>query len=225
MMNSFRFFLLASITSFLFSCSNVESVTIVSPPESVVKGSTIQLKGLVKGSGSPDTTLNWTIVEPVSKGTSISNDGMLTISNDEIAKSLTIKAVSTDDDSKVDTSSVKVLLDPKLFYGDWVTKRDNKIQKVTLESSKYTCLYPNDGFGYKLQNLEWTPITNTDPGTSKSFPEGYIIVGKATGVYRISNINNGQIITFYLFLNKDKSAYLRKDPSDPSNVYLYDRVK
>lgn len=224
MMNSFKFFLLASITSFLFSCSNVESVTIVSPPESVVKGSTVQLKGLVKGSGSPDTTLNWTIVEPVSKGTTISNDGMLTISNDEIAKSLTIKAVLTDDDSKADTSSVKVLLDPKLFYGNWTCKRENTINKITLNATDFISVY-GSGSSYKIKDLEWTPIPNKDPGTSNSFPEGYIIVGRAAKIRNIRDLQEGQIETFYLFLNKKQNSFLRTKPHDASNVYIYDRAK
>jgi hypothetical protein len=223
-MNLLKLTFFTLLVAFLFSCSKINSVSIDSPPESVFKGTSVQLKAIVKGEGSPDTTLNWVIVEPVEKGTSITKEGLLTISTDETAKYVTIKAITVGDTSKYAVSNIKLILDPKLFYGKWECKRDNLIQKITIDSSTWYSNYSN-GNSYRIEKLEWTPIYNEDAGTSKSYPEGYIIVGKANGISRPSkDFSNGQVNTFQLFINKEKKTFYRIVDGQPENKYYYDKV-
>ena len=223
-MNLLKLTFFTLLVAFLFSCSKINSVSIDSPPESVFKGSSVQLKAVVKGEGSPDTTLNWVIVEPVEKGTSITKEGLLTISTDETAKYVTIKAITVGDTSKYAVSNIKLILDPKLFYGKWECKRDNFIQKITIDSSTWSSKYSDTSDSYKIENLEWTPVLNEDLGTSKSYPEGYIIVGKATAKGNITNVKTGQIKSFHLYLNKEKNIFYRTADDDPSNKYYYNKV-
>lgn len=225
-MNSLKFSAAFLFVSFLISCSNakINNVSIDSPPESVFKGTSVQLKASVKGEGKPDTTLNWVIVEPVAKGTTITKEGLLTVSNDEVAKSLTIKAIAVGDTSKASVSNIKLILDPKLFYGKWQCKRDNLIQNITIDSSTWYSNYSN-GNSYRIEKLEWTPVYNDDLGTSKNYPEGYIIVGRANGITSPSkDFSNGQVNTFQLFINKEKKMFYRIVDGEPQNKYYYERI-
>lgn len=80
----------------------------VSPKEVMVyKGSTQKFSVTVNGTDSPSQTVVWT-VEGGGEGTDIDKDGMLTVAEKETAKTLTIRAVSTVDDTKYDTATVRV---------------------------------------------------------------------------------------------------------------------
>ena len=86
----------------------VTNVTVSPDKVSVDKGRTQQFDAAVSGRNNPDQTVTWTIAGNLSRGTSISEDGILTVADDEIATPLTITATSTVDRSKNGSTIVTV---------------------------------------------------------------------------------------------------------------------
>jgi Leucine-rich repeat (LRR) protein/heme-binding NEAT domain protein len=64
---------------------------------------------VVSGIGEYSSTVEWSIVEPVVEGTSISEGGVLSIASGETARTLTAKATSQADSNKYATASVSVI--------------------------------------------------------------------------------------------------------------------
>ncbi|MCL2245011.1 MAG: Ig-like domain-containing protein [Treponema sp.] len=78
----------------------VVSSVIVNPLNpSVVKGATQQFSAIVNGSNNPAQSVTWTVTGG-GAGTFISNSGVLTVAAAETATSLTIRAASTEDNTK-----------------------------------------------------------------------------------------------------------------------------
>lgn len=85
------------------------NVVIVSPDVvSVKKGGTKLFTATVIGTNSPDQAVTWTVEGGVS-GTSITADGVFTVSSVETAVTLIIRATSDVDDTKSGTAEVTVL--------------------------------------------------------------------------------------------------------------------
>ena len=76
------------------------------PTVDVAAGSSLQFSAEVTGTDNPSQSVNWTVSGSQSTGTSISSNGLLVVSSDETSPTLTIKAVSLQDQSK--TASVTV---------------------------------------------------------------------------------------------------------------------
>jgi hypothetical protein len=207
-MNPLKFTFAILLTSLFFSCSKINSVSIDSAPESVFKGSSVQLKAVVKAEGSPDTTLNWVIVEPVVKGTTITKDGLITVSGAEIAKSITIKAISVGDTSKSAVSNIKLVLNPELFYGTWLSKVDGFNRTGVLTKDEWNQYYSTGSF-YSIIKLNWIPIINEDLGTKNEFPEGYLCAGTINKVNNIEDTRSGETMQSKFFINKEKTQILR----------------
>ncbi|MDR2575469.1 MAG: glycoside hydrolase family 11 protein [Treponema sp.] len=85
----------------------VTSVTISPTTETVLKGATKKFTATVTGNNSPAQTVSWTVTGGVT-GTGIANDGTLTVSANETAATLTVKAASTIDTTKSATAAVTV---------------------------------------------------------------------------------------------------------------------
>jgi hypothetical protein len=209
-MNSLNLSVVSLFASFLISCSNakINNVSIDSPPESVFRGSSVQLKAVVNGEGKPDTTLNWVIVEPVAKGTTITKEGLLTVSNDETAQLITIKAVSVGDTSKAASLGIKIQTDPKSFYGSWGSILDNEAGKLDLSENSLVRKYLSRGGSYTVSDIKWVPAYNEDPATNKDFPNGFYVTGIVSkSSYR--SIGTGLVQKNTLFISGDGKKILR----------------
>jgi len=88
----------STVTSVLVSPNNI----------SVDKGRIQQFEAMVSGTNDPDQTVTWTISGNISRGTIISEDGILTVADDEVATPLTVTATSTVDWNR--SASVTVII-------------------------------------------------------------------------------------------------------------------
>jgi hypothetical protein len=209
-MKPLQFTVTILLASFLFSCSKINSVTIENTPETVFKGDSLQLKAVVKGEGNPDTTVEWVILESVTKGTSVSKEGLLIVSENESTSNLTIKAIASKDTSKLALVSIKVNTDQKKLLGNWIVKASNDTRRLNLSNDLWVCKY-SSGSSYNISDLKWTAIKNDDIATKDEYPDGYIITGTADKVFGVSKIIQGQMMRFKLLINNDYSKLLRVD--------------
>jgi len=96
----------ATVNVITGSGSATVTTVVVSPATAtVVLGGTQQFTVVVNGTNNPPQTVNWTVIGG-NLGTTISNIGLLTVSSNESAASLTVRATSTYDSSKSGTSTV-----------------------------------------------------------------------------------------------------------------------
>jgi len=63
------------------------------------------------------------------------------------------------------------------YFGTW--RDDSDCGQVTITANKLVYIEDN-GNGYTLENLTWTPITNSSGDYKTTHPTGYIIIGKLT---------------------------------------------
>ena len=75
--------------------SAVAAIQITFKESSVFSGESQQFTARVIGINDPDRTVTWSVTGRTSNGTTISQDGLLTVSKDERAATLTIRATST----------------------------------------------------------------------------------------------------------------------------------
>jgi len=104
--------------------SDAATVTVLNPPPivlsvmvnpltaTVVKGQTQQFYAIVNGDNNPPQAVNWVVSGSSGAGTSISLDGLLTVSINESAETLTVTAISTFDPSQSGTANVTVTNPP-----------------------------------------------------------------------------------------------------------------
>ena len=85
----------------------IKSVTISPSSANVLPGDTQAFTATVNGSGNPIQTVSWS-VEGGNSGTNISSNGLLSVSRDETALTLSVRATSLADSTKSGTVSVLV---------------------------------------------------------------------------------------------------------------------
>jgi len=102
----------------------------------------------------------------------------------------------------------KVVDESTYFYGNWQNFRGSTTMKVTI--SKEAWVGKSEAGYYVIEQLSWSPTINDDPKTSDDYPNGYSVTGTASQVKNISDLKNGQMQTFMIYINKDKTAILRK---------------
>ena len=105
-------------------------------------------------------------------------------------------------------STGKVTDDSLYFCGNWQNNRGSTTMKVTI--SKETWVGKSEAGYYIIEQLSWIPAINDDPKTNSDYPNGYSVTGTASQVKNISDLKNGQQQTFMIYMNKDKTAILRK---------------
>jgi len=203
-----------SLVLFLFSCSNVTSVSMETRPESAIKGKSIQLTAKLTGEGKPDTTINWTILDKVSSGTSISKTGLLSVAENETAYTLKVKAAALQDTAKFDTLTIKLSLNPELFIGNW-TKPTG--ERAVLTKEAWNQYYPGGNF-YNVLELKWFPIINDDIATKGDYPEGYLCFGIIGKVNRINDAYSGSSMKNKIFMSKDKTKIFRIIDDQPTGA-------
>jgi hypothetical protein len=85
----------------------VEGVTVSPATAEVAHGGGETFTAVVKGEDNPDQTVTWT-VEGAKAGTTISDEGVLTVATNETADKLTVRATSAVDTTKSGTATVTV---------------------------------------------------------------------------------------------------------------------
>ncbi len=91
-----------------FATGAVTAVTVSPSAILMQKGKTQQFTANVMATGGAATTVTWTVAGNSSSGTSISVNGLLKITDDEMASALTVTATSTFDNTKNGTATVSV---------------------------------------------------------------------------------------------------------------------
>jgi hypothetical protein len=91
--------------------SGVAGVTVSPGTASVKKGSTKAFTATVEGINIDGDTVTWSVSGANHEGTTIDASGVLTVAEEETAKSLTVTAVSDGDSSKSGTATVTVTSD------------------------------------------------------------------------------------------------------------------
>lgn len=86
----------------------ITSVTISPSTATVAKGNGSQFTATVANTGFASKEVIWTVEGGKDAGTVISNNGLLSVSPDETAKTLTVKATSSFDSTKTSTATVTV---------------------------------------------------------------------------------------------------------------------
>lgn len=86
----------------------ITSVTVSPSTATVVKGNSSQFTAAVVNTGFAPKEVIWTVEGGKDAGTVISNNGLLSVSPDETAKTLTVKATSSFDPKKSNTATVTV---------------------------------------------------------------------------------------------------------------------
>lgn len=86
----------------------ITSVTISPSTATVAKGNGSQFTATVANTGFASKEVIWTVEGGEDAGTVISNNGLLSVSPDETAKTLTVKATSSFDSTKTSTATVTV---------------------------------------------------------------------------------------------------------------------
>ena len=89
----------------------VTEVTVSPATAKVTKGAVQQFTANVTGINNPDKTVKWSVTGANSSATAIDQTGLLAVGADETAKSLTVKAVSSADETK--SAEAKVTVEEK----------------------------------------------------------------------------------------------------------------
>lgn len=90
----------------------VSSVTVSPETATVQAGQTQQFQASVEGTNEPAQTVTWTLSGNLSSGTTIDENGLLTVAGDETATQLTVTATSTVDTGKSGTATITVIPAP-----------------------------------------------------------------------------------------------------------------
>jgi hypothetical protein len=86
----------------------VVSVAVTPSTATVAKGETYKFSASVEVKGGAAQTVTWSVPDRRSEGTSVSDSGLLTVAAGETAKTLTVTATSTVDNTKRGTATVTV---------------------------------------------------------------------------------------------------------------------
>lgn len=182
----------------------IESVEITPESAIVVQGGSQQFTASVTGSGDYLQTVDWS-VEGGDAGTSISADGLLTVSETESHETLTVKAVSREDSEWIDTATVYVEEQPENLA-------------LGLDESSYTAstyhknapgtviCYPKNAFdgnsSYTNVTYLWTPAQgDTDPWIQVNFGEPTEF--NTVKLYDYGQANGGQFASVTIQVSDD----------------------
>ena len=137
----------------------IKSVTIEGNDVSVKVGTSHQFTATVTGN-MDDKSLIWSVSDGNSAGTVISNEGVLTVGEDESAETLTVTATSNANNKKYDTKTVTVV------------QEDPVIESVTI-SPKEISRYPGTECSFKAtvtgteadKSVTWSVSNNNSANT------------------------------------------------------------
>ena len=158
--------------------TRVTGVSVQPQAAAVAIGSTQQFTAVVTGSGSPAQTVTWSLLGATDAGTTLSAAGLLTIGAGEKATTLTVKALSTADNTKSGVATVTVKEagstgDPSSkVSGVSVSPQNAGVAK----GASRTFTASVSGTNSPPQTVTWTVSGNNDPNTAIS-PAGILTIG------------------------------------------------
>ena len=88
--------------------TTVTKVSVTPEKAELEPGDSQRFTAKVEGTGNPDTAVTWSIFGNEKAGTNISGDGLLTISDNETAKNIVVRATSVEDTDKYAEATVTI---------------------------------------------------------------------------------------------------------------------
>ena len=153
---------------------SVDNVTISPNPVNVDKGSTSVFKATIKGKNNPPQAVNWSITGNNSTSTTISNDGLLTVSSEETATSITVSATSIYDSGKNGVAIVNIpgpITDPII---DNVVVSPNPVTISRGSQQPFTAVV--NGSNNPPQTVTWNITGNNSTSTTINSSSGILFV-------------------------------------------------
>ena len=148
--------------------SSVLSVKVLPQTVMMRPGGRKAFQAIVYGNNSPSQEVTWSLSGNTSSLTTISEDGLLWISMDEKAKTLTVTATSVQDTTKSGTSEVTVVHGKKLSLG--------QIRKYWLQRGKSMYIYARVN-GTLSGSITWESnpldLLSVNPADSVTVAGGY----------------------------------------------------
>ena len=144
----------------------IEVTVQLTPVETVVKtGATQEFTAIVNGPEGTDTTVVWTVEGNNSNNTKVSENGVLTVSADETAETLKVKATSKADD-RVSSEAI-VIVEKVVTKVNKVTVTPNEDVKVKVgETQKFVATV--EGENLTNTSVKWTVAGNSSANTKIS---------------------------------------------------------
>ena len=157
----------------LYLDTNVRTVTITPDKPTVVQNDTQQFIAKVEGINKPDQSVTWSLSGNDSEETTISESGLLKVSLEETAKTLTVTATSVMDDTK--SGSVEVAVEKATPIVHWVKIAPSNLSLGRGE--KYQLKATVSGVNKPSQEVTWSLEGNESDNTIVS-KAGEVTVGK-----------------------------------------------
>ena len=169
----------------------VTRVTVTPATATVAKGGTQKFTATVVVTGDAAQTVTWTVTGGEKESTSIAADGTLTVAADETAKTLTVTATSTVDNTKEGTATVTVSSEApaqhvhNLTWSEQVAEKPATCTKAG-EAAHYTVTCSGSMGQCDLTDGAWYASTNsdstTDAGTAMTDAEKVIAAKGHTAI-------------------------------------------
>jgi hypothetical protein len=142
---------------------SINQVTVSAASPSVSRGSNVQFSAVVTGTGNPPQAVSWSITGSHAAGTSITN-GLLSVTVDEPASSLTVRAASVLDPSKYGEETVAVTGGGGGFSINQVTVSPANASVSRGSSVPFSAVVT--GTGNPPQTVSWSITGSHAAGTS-----------------------------------------------------------
>ncbi|MEQ2455772.1 discoidin domain-containing protein [Flavonifractor hominis] len=170
----------------------VTGVTVSPATASVQVGTTRQFTAVVTGENEPDQAVTWSVEDAQSETTTISDDGLLTVAEDETAETLTVTATSVANEEISGTATVTVTAAPVETYTLTVNGGTGSGEYEAGAQITVTADAPEAGMqfvnwtaeGVELEDDTATTLTITMPANAVTLTANYeaIPVTNVTGV-------------------------------------------
>ena len=188
--------------------ATITGVTVTPNTATVEAGETQQFTAKVEGTGNFSDKVTWTVEDNNSTGTTISEDGVLTVADDETAAALTVTATAKGDGTTSGTATVTVT-QPATITGVTVTPATATVEAGETQQFTATVI----GTGNVSQEVTWT-VSGSNAGTTIS-ENGLLTVAADETAATLT-------VTATAVGNSDKSATAKvtvtqPDPDEPWN--------
>ena len=112
------------------------------------------------------------------------------------------------------------------YFGTWISSDGSWWGQVTINASKLVWV-DSSGYGFTLEELTWTPITNPHEPVNITYPKGYKISGKVTddddgyyGLYKADGTvaSVGDIAVQWWYMSNDEGSLAAYSLADGSGL-------
>ena len=155
--------------------STITSVTVDPATATIQTGGTQQFTAKVSGIGAYDETVTWSVSGNQSNGTTIDQNGLLTVGTDETATTLTVTATSNGDSTKsgIVTVTVEAATPPPTITGVTVNPTTASLQTGGTQQFNATVT----GTGDFSQTVTWS-VEGAVSTSTKISSDGMLTVGE-----------------------------------------------